>query len=259
MTQIDHVRLLGIEIGVIDNGGAVAQILKWGRERPAKVVVTVNLDHIVKLRTDETFQAAYAAADLILADGMPLVWLARLEGTPLPERVAGSELIVPICQAAAKEGLSVYFLGTSEPILQAAADNLTARFPGLTIAGSHAPAFGFRNNDAAQRQAADMVAKSGADILFLAFGAPTQEIFATRFREELGCGAVVCIGAGLDFIAGEVARAPVWMQKSGTEWIWRTLQEPRRLGPRYARILWLLPSLISTHRADRRSRDDGAR
>ncbi|MEW5425046.1 WecB/TagA/CpsF family glycosyltransferase [Amorphus sp. 3PC139-8] len=257
MQTPETARLFGLDVAMVDHEAAVAQILDWARSRPAHIVVTPNLDHVVKLRHEPDFRAAYEDADLIVADGMPFVWLSRLEGTPLPARVAGSELIEPVCRAAAQAGLSIFFLGSTEARLVAAETALKARVPGLKVAGHLAPPFGFRDDSAAQAEAADAVAASGADIVFLALSAPTQEIYATRYRNRFDCGVVLCIGAGLDFLSGDVARAPAWMQRGGLEWVWRTLQEPRRLAPRYGRIIWLLPQLMAAHRADQRARRSG--
>ncbi|MDQ0316514.1 WecB/TagA/CpsF family glycosyltransferase [Amorphus orientalis] len=257
MTARNQVRLFGIDLDVLDLRGAVERIMDFAGKRPARIVVTPNLDHLLKLQSDAAFHAAYLETDLVLADGMPLVWLSRLEATPLPERVAGSELIVPVCREAAARGRSVFFLGTTDAVLAEAEARLRQEIPEIKVAGRHAPGFGFREDDAAQKQAAEIVAASGADILFLALGAPTQEVFAVRYRDTIGCGVVLCIGAGLDFLAGRTSAAPVWMRRSGGEWIWRVLQEPARLAPRYGRILWRLPGLLGAHFSERRARRTG--
>lgn len=255
MPEITTTRLFGIDVAVIDFQTAIERIVGWARTRPARLVFTCNLDHVLKRRTDATFRAAYAGADLVVGDGMPFVWLSRLSGPRLPHRISGSELIVPLCEAATREGLSVFLLGSTEDRLARAEAALTAIAPGLRVAGRHAPPFGFRADAAAQAEAAEIVARARADILFVALGPPTQEIWSAAFRDRLDCGVAICIGAGLDFLAGDVRRAPPWMQKAGLEWLWRTLQEPRRLAPRYGRIIALLPVILRDHVRDRRQKE----
>lgn len=255
MAQKQTVRLFGIDVSVTDFTGAVGQIVAWAHERPARTVFTCNLDHVVKLRTDREFRDAYAGADMVVADGMPFVWLAKTARESLPDRIAGSELIVPLCRAAARDGLTVFLLGSTDERLAAAEDALRSAVPDLVISGRHAPPFGFRTDSDAQRRAAEAVARVRPDILFVALGPPTQEIWANIWRDQLDCGVALCIGAGLDFLSGDVEPAPSWMRKNGLEWVWRTLQEPRRLAPRYARIIVLAPLLLGAHILDRRQKE----
>ncbi|MGX1308641.1 N-acetylglucosaminyldiphosphoundecaprenol N-acetyl-beta-D-mannosaminyltransferase [Amorphus suaedae] len=257
MHQARTVRLFGIDVAAIDFDAAIARIAGWARERPARLVFTCNLDHVMKLRSDAAFRRAYADADLVVGDGMPFVWLAKLSGDPLPGRISGSELIVPLCHAAVREGLSVFLLGSTEDRLARAEASLAEIAPGLRVAGRHSPPFGFRSNPEAQAEAAHIVARARPDILFVALGPPTQEIWSANFRDRLDCGVAICIGAGLDFLSGDVQRAPRWMQVSGLEWAWRTLQEPRRLAPRYGRIIVTLPRLLADHVRDRRRHRSG--
>ncbi|WP_018698769.1 WecB/TagA/CpsF family glycosyltransferase [Amorphus coralli] len=254
MGQLETVRLFGIDVAVKDFAGAIAQIVHWAHQRPARTVFTCNLDHVVKLRSDRAFGEAYAGADLVVADGMPFVWLARTTRTPLPARISGSELIVPLCRTAAHEGLTVFLLGSTEERLTAAEEALREAAPDLVICGRHAPPFGFRDDPEAQHVAAEAVSRVSPDILFVALGPPTQEIWVETWRETLDCGVALCIGAGLDFLSGDIEAAPTWMRRTGLEWVWRTLQEPRRLAPRYGRILALAPLLLKDHFLDRRKR-----
>ena len=206
-------------------------------------VATLNLDHIVKLRRDAAFRAAYAAQSHVVADGNPIVWLSHMAGRGDVRLVPGSELIAPLAALAAEKRVPVALLGSTEPVLRLAADRLEADHPGLKVAACIAPRFGF---DPAGEEAAamlDEIAASGARICFLALGAPKQEVLAARgFARHPGCG-FVSIGAGLDFIAGHQTRAPRWVQKIAMEWLWRMLTNPRRLVKRYAECAWILPGL----------------
>lgn len=249
--QDGRVRVFGVDVDNVSLAETVDHIACLARADRAHSVVTVNLDHILKLQQDKDFIRAYGAASLCVADGSPFVLVSRLDGTPLKERVAGSDLIEPVCQRAADDGLSVYFLGSSEERLDRAETELKRVFPNLTIAGRHSPPMGFATNPDAQREALDRIRAAKPDIVFVALGAPRQEIFSAQAVDEIGHGVFLNIGAGLDFISGDVQRAPGWMRSTGTEWIYRALSEPARLGPRYAKILIAFPRLLWHHYAQR--------
>jgi exopolysaccharide biosynthesis WecB/TagA/CpsF family protein len=214
-------------------------------------VATLNLDHIVKLRRDPAFRAAYGAQSHVVADGNPVVWLAHLAGRRDVRLVPGSELIVPLAALAAQKGVALAFLGSTEPVLRAAAARLEADVPGLKVAACLAPPFGFDPNGAAADALLDQVAASGARICLLALGAPKQEVLAARgFARHPGLG-FVSIGAGLDFIAGQQTRAPVWVRRIAMEWLWRMLTNPRRLARRYLDCALILPGLALAARRQR--------
>jgi len=243
----NRTRLFGISVDPITRGEAVARIMAWADGDMPRTVITPNLDHVVKLETDTAFQEAYAGADLVVADGMPFVWVSRLGDTPLPGRVAGSDLIIPVCEAAANAQKRVFFMGSTVERLQVAAAALEEMCPGLIISGYHAPPFGFEKDEIAQQAAVAAVNDAQADIVFVALGAPKQEVWCQTHRESLSCGVLLNIGAGLDFLTGDVRRAPGWMQSTGLEWLWRAASEPARLGPRYAKLLVQTPGLLARH------------
>jgi exopolysaccharide biosynthesis WecB/TagA/CpsF family protein len=217
-------------------------------------IATLNLDHVVKLRRDPAFAAAYQAQSHVVADGNPIVWMMRLAGRRDVALVPGSELIAPVAALAARRRVPIAFLGSTEPVLRAAADRLEADYPGLTVAACLAPPYGFDPTGAAADAMLDQVAASGARICLLALGAPKQEVLAARgFARHPGLG-FLSIGAGLDFIAGHQTRAPVWVRKIAMEWLWRMLSNPRRLARRYLDCALVLPSLAG---AALRSRSRG--
>ena len=210
--------------------------------RGCRIAATVNVDFVVNTYCatrntprNPALAAVLRRAELVIADGMPLVWLSRLLGTPLPERITGADMVPLIAERAAKEHVKLYFLGGQEEYTRRAAEILTERYPGLEIAGIDAP---FVNLDAKDAALTDLeicrkINESGASILFIGFGNPKQEIWAERNRANLKCGIAVGIGGTFNFIAGAVKRAPDWMRRSGTEWIFRIIQEPGRLWKRY--------------------------
>lgn len=206
-------------------------------------LATLNLDHMVKLAADPAFRAAYGAQDLVCADGNPVVWLSRLAGRPV-ELVPGSELVLPLARCAARAGVPVALFGSTEPVLQRAADVLRKAAPGLEVAACLAPPHGFDPQGQAAGEWLARLGQSGARLCFLALGAPKQEVLAARGRRELPQMGFVSVGAGLDFLAGRQTRAPRWMRRLALEWLWRMASDPRRLVPRYAACARILPGQL---------------
>jgi N-acetylglucosaminyldiphosphoundecaprenol N-acetyl-beta-D-mannosaminyltransferase len=183
-------------------------------------------------RRDRSLRAFYEAAALNLPDGMPLVWASRLYGRPIPERVSGPDFLLSLARAAAARGYRFFFLGATEPVLDAMSRNLRIAAPGLTVAGTLAPPFGtFSGED--DRRMAEAVNAARPDVLWVGMSAPKQETWLLRMGDRLHVRLGVGVGAAFDFFAGRVRRAPAWMRGAGLEWVWRLSQEPRRLWKRY--------------------------
>ncbi|HMN36584.1 MAG TPA: WecB/TagA/CpsF family glycosyltransferase [Hyphomicrobium sp.] len=234
----------GCGINCPDMERAVAEIVARGKAGQPFTVFTLNLDHLVKLRRNARFRSAYANASVVTADGAPVAWLARAQN-PQIERTTGADLAVPLAQAAARERLPVFLFGTSPEVMARAGRGLTHRTDGLIdIAGTLAPSDDFDPEGPEADAAIEKIGRSGAKLVFVALGAPKQEIFAERARAAgLACG-FVCIGAALDFIAGAQVRAPRTMRDNGLEWIWRLAANPRRMFMRYARCGGLFLGLL---------------
>jgi len=215
----------------------------WCRDGRKEIVVTPNLDHVMKLEASEPFRAAYSKAELVLADGWPLVMMGKLLGRPI-SRITGSDLIHPLCAAAAANGHSIFLFGTTFDALQKSAQVLTSHSPTLKIAGIYSPPRGFDQDSAETATIVEMINSVEPAIILVALGAPRQEIWAADMRDRLACNALVCIGGGLDFISGRVQRAPKLWQKLGMEWLWRVVCEPRRLAWRYLSILIYVPVIM---------------
>ncbi|MEL6765645.1 MAG: WecB/TagA/CpsF family glycosyltransferase [Pseudomonadota bacterium] len=223
--------------------------------RQGFALATLNLDHLVKLRHDPAFAKAYAAQDLVTADGNPVVWLAGLAGEKV-ELIPGADLVDRLAGLAAAEGAPLALIGSTAETLAAAAARLEAAHPGLRIVLTHAPSPSF---DPEGQEAAGVIRQlgaSGAALAILALGAPKQERFAARARSALPHCGFASLGAGLDFTAGRRARAPRLVRRLALEWLWRLLQEPRRLGARYWGCAALLPRLALAALAARRSREN---
>lgn len=210
--------------------------------REGFALATINLDHLVKMRSDAAFARAYGRQDMVVADGNPIVLLSRLAGRPV-ELLPGSDLIRPLCRMAGEAGVPVAMVGSDEATLQAAADRLEAETKGLRVVLRHAPPMGFDPDGAAAADILKRLEADGVGLCFLALGAPKQERLAARGRELAPHVGFASIGAGLDFISGRQARAPMWVRRLAMEWVWRALGDLRRLGPRYARCIAILPGL----------------
>jgi exopolysaccharide biosynthesis WecB/TagA/CpsF family protein len=232
----DLVRIGEGRVNIGTQAELISRIISDAQAGRGGTVFTLNLDHLVKLRSDAGFRAAYDAATYVSADGSPVVKIARRQGAPV-DLVTGADLVMPLCKAAAGAGVAIHLFGTSDAIRDEAAAKLLADIPGLVIAGSESPPRGFDPQGEAAKAAAGRIEASGAGICFVALGAPKQELFAHAATRQPGGVTYVCIGAALDFISGRSKRAPVLFRRTGTEWVWRFIQEPRRLGMRYARSM----------------------
>lgn len=238
--QAVHSSVDGWTINIPDQPAALNVILAAARERRGFSVFTLNLDHLVKLRTDSAFRAAYRSATFVTADGEPVARLARRQ-MPNAKRTTGADLVLPLAQACAENGIPVFLFGTTPGVLAAAASRLVQNTDGrLTVAGTWSPPSGFEPQSPAADDAIALIRQSGARICLVALGAPKQEIFAARAVAAGVNAGFVCIGAALDFLAGEQVRAPVILQRLHLEWLWRLASNPRRLALRYAKCAALL-------------------
>lgn len=206
-------------------------------------LATVNLDHLVKMTASEDFARVYAAQDLVVADGRPVVLLSRLAGR-LVELLPGSDLVLPLCRLAVQEGMPVALVGSTQAALEDAARVLAAQVEGLRIVLCIAPSRGLDPQGPEADAILDRLREGGVRLCFLALGAPRQETLALRGRARAPAVGFACIGAGLDFLGGHQRRAPPWMRRVGLEWLWRALSDPLRLGPRYARCFAILPGQV---------------
>lgn len=212
---------------------AVDEIVARARDGRGGFVVTPNVDHVVLAQEDSSLCEAYDRAALSLVDGMPLLWLSKLLGHPLPEKISGSDLVEPLMARAADEGLRVFLLGARDGVGKRAADRLLERHPSLCIAGIESPPLGFENDIAVRAGVLARVRNASPDLVLVALGCPKQERFMAACYEALAPAVLLGIGATLDFLAGEVRRAPAWMSRAGIEWLYRLAQEPRRMASRY--------------------------
>lgn len=231
--QPSVIDLCGVNVHAISERQCVAQILRRSTSGRGGVVVTPNLDHLRRCRKDADFAQLVSQADLVVADGMPLVWASKLQGTPLPGRVAGSDLISSLSAAAAKTGKTVFLLGGDPGTAESAADVLRKRHPEIQIAGTYCPGIGFEKDADKMLELTTAVVSAKPDIVFVALGSPKQERLIERLRDRLPGTWWLGVGISFSFLCGDVKRAPRWMRKTGLEWVHRMVQEPGRLFKRY--------------------------
>lgn len=195
-------------------------------------LATANLDFAAQASQDVELQRILLEAELVLCDGTPLVWASRWLGAPLRERVAGSDMLPHLFARAADRGHRLFFLGASEDVLATATAKCRAEYPGLDICGAYAPPFA-KLLEIDHEEIARRIKAAQPDVLLVAMGCPKQEKWIYMHYRELGVPVSMGIGASLDFVAGKFRRAPVWARVCGLEWVFRLLQEPRRLFNRY--------------------------
>lgn len=217
----------------VDLAGALDAIEVLVDRGQGGAVFTPNVDHFVVAERREDFRGAYAAADLSLADGKPVVWASRLLGEPLPAKVSGSDLVMPLMDRAASKGWRVFLCGGPPGVAEIAAERLRAR--GVAVVGTAAPFVpaDLSEGDPEGDQAAAVIRAAQPHLVVVGFGAPKQELWIASRLAELRPTVLLGLGASIDFLAGRARRAPAWVSHAGLEWLWRLAHEPRRLWRRY--------------------------
>lgn len=241
----EGVRLRDIAFDRVTEAQAVEYITTHAQHGRGGWVITSNLDHLLRAGRDQTFRSMLDQADLVVADGAPLIWASKAQGTPLPERVAGSSLVWTLSEALAQRGLKLFLLGGDPGTAEASSSVLMQRYPGLQVVGHYCPPMGFEHDLGEMTRIREVLHESQADVVYVALGSPKQEKLIQTLRggpvgDESQDGQAVLpdawwmgVGISLSFICGQVQRAPVWMQRCGLEWAHRLVQEPRRLIRRY--------------------------
>lgn len=230
-------RVMNVPVDAVDTEAslrAIGEFVRIGRETDRTFqVTTVNVNFLINSRKDPELLRVLQDSDLSLADGAPILWMSRLSGTPVRERVSGADLVPAMVERSQTSGWRILLFGSSNGVAELAAARLAERFPAADVIGITGPSL---------VQAADTsnavivhIRSLKPDILCVAFGNPKQELWIERFRSALGVPVLIGVGGALDFVAGNTKRAPRSVQRLGLEWVYRTLHEPRRLLRRYAR------------------------
>lgn len=231
--SLPEVVVAGVRLHAISQPVCVDHVMRSLAARRGGWIATANIDHLRRLQQPGEFRRCYDNATVVVADGMPVVWASRLQGTPLPERVAGSDLIHSLSAAAAVNGYSVFLLGGDPGTADMAAARLQQDHEGLAVAGTACPGVGFEKDAQQMDDLLSVLSSTRPDIVFVALGSPKQELLIDRLRDRLPAAWWIGVGISFSFVCGDVRRAPRWMQRLGMEWLHRLVQEPKRLWARY--------------------------
>ena len=223
----NRVQMLNIEIDNLTMDEALDKACVLIKDKSSSYIVTPNVDHLMILQEDSLFKEIYSNAAMILCDGKPIQIASKIIGTPIKEKISGSDFFPRLCEKAAEKGYSVFFLGAEEGVAQKAAEILGERLPQLKVTGTYSPPFGFENNINEIKKIISLINSTNTNILFVGLGAPKQEKFIWNYKDKLKANLYIGIGNSFNFIAGDIKRAPEWMQKMSLEWLWRMLTEPK--------------------------------
>lgn len=252
------VSVLGCPITKLDLEAFVTAAEDFIKSGGPHYIAVVNVAKVVKMRSDKHLLQSVCSAEMVGADGVPLVWASRLLGNSLPGRVNGTDLMYRLLERANEKGYRVFFFGATERVLQKVLSVTRKDYPGIKVAGFHNGYFTPGEEASIVRQ----IKNAQADIIFIAFGTPKKEIWVQRYLLDMGVPVVHGVGGSFDVLAGAIPRAPLWMQRGGLEWLFRLRQEPGRMWHRYLitntvfiilllkewfwhRIYWLTPKLKS--------------
>lgn len=230
---MEKIKFLNTRIDNITMEQAIKKIDEFIKLNKKSYIVTPNVDHIVRLENDSEFKEVYDNADLVLTDGMPLIWISKWIGSPIVEKVSGSDLLPEVCRLASVKKYRIFFLGAAPGVAEKAARKLEDRYNGLSISGCYSPKLGFENDKDEVNKIIEIINNCDVDILALALGTPKQEKFIYKNKDRIKAAVTLNIGAAIDFEAGIVKRAPKWMQNTGLEWFYRLCREPKRMFKRY--------------------------
>lgn len=227
------VEILGARLDQVDGPGAIGHIMSSLDVGVGGWVITPNVDILRRIVSDPIFAGIAAQADLSIADGMPVVWASRLQGTPLPERVAASELVFPLATEVAQHGHRLFLLGGAPDMAEHTASLLLEHAPSTRIAGTYAPPVGFEDDAEEIERIVKLLSDASPDIVLCAFGCPKQERLMVELRRWLPGTWFIGVGGTFTIVSGQTPAAPPWMRRSGLEWVHRLGLEPRRLFRRY--------------------------
>lgn len=244
-----RIKLFNIDIDQLTMKETVDRIGQWvlSEETHNHYVVTPNVDHIVNLHSNIQFKQAYSGASLVVADGWPVVLTSKLLGRPLPEVVSGSDLVPALFdyfQYEKNRPLRIFLLGAMPGVAEKAASNIHGNWSQVQVVGVFSPDFGFEKSEQASLRICQLVSAANADVVVFGVGAPKQELWSQQYAKQLNTKVILCVGATIDFLAGEKARAPMWVRKIGMEWLHRLMTEPKRLAKRYFVDAFIFPVLV---------------
>ena len=230
---LNRMRFMNSYIDNVTKEEAIAHIEECINTRKIGHIITPNVDQVIRIESDKYFKEIYENAELLLADGTPLVWISRWYKKPIKEKICGSDLVPDLCKLAAQKGYLIFLLGSAEGVAAKAAENLKKNNPGLRVAGVYSPPYGFDKDKNEIDKINKMLFNSKADMLFVGMGVPKQDIFIYENMNKYQIPMSFSIGATIDFEAGIQKRAPKWVNHIGMEWLYRLAHDPKRMFKRY--------------------------
>lgn len=230
---MDKQPLLNTYVNNIGMCEAIDEICWLIDEKKKSYVVAVNTDVIIKIENDEYLKKISDDADLTLVDGKPLIWISKLLKRPVKEKISGSDLVPKLCQTAAEKGYTIFIIGGKDGVADSARANLEKDFKDIKIVGTYSPPLGFDSDEKELSSINQKISSAAPDILIACFGCPKQEKWVYENYKKYSASVSICAGATVDFLAGNVKRAPRWMSEHGLEWFYRFIQEPKRMFKRY--------------------------
>lgn len=225
--------LLNTYVNSVNMNEAICMIESFIQQKRKAYVVAINVDVVIQIEKDSYLKKIADSADMLLVDGKPLIWISKLYGRPVKAKISGSDLVPVLCETAEKKGYTIFILGGKNGVADRAKEKLEINFPKIKIVGTYAPPLGFEKDIDEIDKINQKIRIAKPDILIVCFGCPKQEKFIFENYKSYEATVSVCAGATVDFIAGDVKRAPKWMSECGLEWLYRFFQEPRRMFKRY--------------------------
>lgn len=230
---MDKQPLLNIYVNNVDMNEtllAIDEMISSGRK---SYIVAVNVDVIMKIENDSYLKQITDEADMVLVDGKPLIWISKWHKHPIKAKISGSDLVPLLCERAIEKGYSIFIVGGKDGVAEKAKLNLERDYPNIQIVGTYAPPYGFENDENEIEKINGMISDVHPDFLIACLGCPKQEKWIYENYQKYGAKVSICAGATVDFLAGNVKRAPKWMSEHGLEWFYRFIQEPKRMFKRY--------------------------
>lgn len=225
--------LLNTYVNNVDIEEALSAIEELIADKKKSYIVEVNVDVVMKIEDDCYLKKIVDNADMTLVDGKPLIWISKWHKSPIKAKISGSDLVPLLCESARDKGYSIFIIGGKNGVAEKAKENLERYLPGIKIVGTYSPAFGFENDEVELDKINKKISDANPDLLIVCFGCPKQEKWIYENYKKYCAKVSICAGATVDFLAGNVKRAPKWMSEHGFEWLYRFIQEPKRMFKRY--------------------------
>lgn len=225
--------LLNTYINNVSMMEAIHNIESLIAEKTKSYIVAINVDVVIKIEDDSYLKEIVDNADMVLVDGKPLIWISKMHKKPVQAKISGSDLVPELCELSAQKGYSLFILGGKDGVAEQAKKRLEEQLPAIKIVGTYAPPFGFEKNQEELDKINNMISEAHPDILIACFGCPKQEKWIYENYQKYDATVSICAGATVDFLSGNVKRAPKWMSEHGLEWLYRFFQEPKRMFKRY--------------------------